>query len=262
MAYVPDGNDSFAIAFALIYDGRIADASIDSFGFIKEGTGEGVPGSDSEFGKNFAEGQILASAKANNTEKAEALKAAADKAKGMTVSQLHEAGKEDAYLAAIAKAAENAEAAPMYSYSGDRSKVSAKTMLGTAGGPDAFTVTATVTDGSKVITALVDDICFMSGADVKGMPNSNSDLAHGCANGQKLASRRENTELYKAVMEEKTGEARSIADSFSAIRKAVSGKSIEDVKALAQKDDVAETTGVYLPETGAYLAEIAEAAEK
>lgn len=63
---VCNGTRGFAIVTVAMQGDVIADAHIDEYQFMNaEGT-VGVPNSDSDLGKNFPEGQVLASKRANN----------------------------------------------------------------------------------------------------------------------------------------------------------------------------------------------------
>lgn len=84
----PHGDKSFSDTVALVVDGKVIAANLDEFQFLAEG--KGVPNSDQEFGKNYAEGVILASKKVNNEsysanmkEKAQATKPLADSYKAI-----------------------------------------------------------------------------------------------------------------------------------------------------------------------------------
>lgn len=84
----PHGDKSFADTLALVVNDKLIAANLDEFQFLAKG--QGVPNSDQEFGKNYAEGVILASKKVNNEgysanmkEKAEATKTIADNYKAI-----------------------------------------------------------------------------------------------------------------------------------------------------------------------------------
>lgn len=84
----PHGDKSFSDTVALVIDGKVIAANLDEFQFLAKG--EGVPNSDQEFGKNYAEGVILGSKKVNNEsysdnmkEKAQATKTLADSYKAI-----------------------------------------------------------------------------------------------------------------------------------------------------------------------------------
>lgn len=132
-----------------------------------------------------------------------------------------------------------------------------------AHGTSSFTEAVAVVQDDVIVAAYIDEFQFLDKAhDILGVPNSDADFAAGYAEGKVLASKRENTEAYSRMMTEMGGATVTIDKNYDAIQDFAVGKTIDELKALAGKDDTVDAvSGATLADTAGYLSAIAEAAE-
>ncbi len=132
-----------------------------------------------------------------------------------------------------------------------------------AHGTSCFTEAVAVVQDNVIVAAYIDEFQFLDKADdIMGVPNSDADFAAGYVEGKVLASKRENADYYSKMMTEKGGATIAIDKNYDVIQDYVVGKTIDEVKALAGKDDAVDAvSGATLVDTAGYLGAIAEAAE-
>lgn len=132
-----------------------------------------------------------------------------------------------------------------------------------AHGTSCFTEAVAVVQDDVIVAAYIDEFQFLDkGDDVIGVPNSDADFAAGYAEGKVLASKRENADYYSKMMAEMGGSTVTIDGNYDVIQDFVVGKTIDEVKAIAGKDDAVDAvSGATLVDTAGYLNAIAEAAE-
>lgn len=291
-----ESTDSFAVAVVILEDDLILDAYIDEFQVMEvyeEGSIEGVPNSDGEFGENYADGYILASKLVNDeyysnnmTEYGSATLTLGENYAGIEeytigktadeVNETADLGDEavdavsgatltgtEAYLSLIASAAEAAADTEAVAYDGDTSSLTLNVSYGAPHGEKCFAVAAVLTDGESIILSYLDEFQFTDSTEVTGVPNSDSDLAAGFVEGVTLISKRVNTEYYSGNMAEEEGATVPIDENYDAIQDYVNGMSIEDAVALSESDDaVDQVTGATLVDTAGYVALLAETAQQ
>lgn len=143
---------------------------------------------------------------------------------------------------------------------GGSSKVTLHRGYVVAHGDKCFTQVVVAVDEEGIIRGVdVDDYQFMS-ASTQGLvpvPNSDSDFSAGIVEGYQLASKKDNNDVYSAMMAEKAGSTVKWADSMAAIEEYAVGKKPDELKS-AGLDTVSGATLVDAPN---YLAGIAEVAE-
>lgn len=129
-----------------------------------------------------------------------------------------------------------------------------------AHGDKCFTQVVVAVDEAGTIRGVnVDDYQFMdSGTQgLAPVPNSDSDFSTGIVEGYQLASKKDNDEIYSAMMAEEAGSTTAWGDSMAAIERYATGKRPDELRS-AGLDAV---SGATLVDTPNYLAGIAEVAE-
>lgn len=297
MAYgAPNGSDCFGHAYVAVQGDTIIAAFLDEFQFMDTRLDlTYVPNSDSDLAAGYAQGQALAS-KRDMTEYYSRLMV--DYAKstvpihenfnaiqrfttGKTIRQVRavaEGGKTAAvdtvsgatlvntanYLALIAQAAENAQRTAAVDFTGEVSGLKLNVTYGAAHGTSSFAVAAALTDGDTILLSYLDEFQFLEndlGLDY--VPNSDSDLAAGFADGQALASKRMVTDYYSQLMQDYAQATVPIDQNFDAIQRFAEGKTVSEVQAVVkrgQESAVDTVSGATLTDTVGYLALIAQAA--
>ncbi len=295
MAYTAaHGTKSFTETYAAVRGDVIAAAFLDEFQFVDAAAvREVVPNSDREFGEGYAEGKALASKRAMADYYSETM---AEKAGstvriddnfnaiqtftiGKTIAEVEEiAGRENAadavsgatladtagYLKAIAQAARNAQETQAAEFTGSSDELKLSVVYGSANGENCFTAAAALTRGEEILLSYVDEFQFLdAGKGVVGVPNSDSDLASGYAEGKVLCSKRMAADYYSAIMADYAGSTVSIDKNFDAIQEHVNGMTVVQAEELSAREDAVDAvSGATLVNTAKYVAAIVEAAKK
>lgn len=289
------GTKCYTEAIAVVQDDVVVAAYLDDFQFTDASSDvTGVPNSDSDFGKGYAEGKVLIS-KRQNAEYYSALMA--DHA-GATVSidgnydaiQAYVVGKTiteleavaatgteavDAvsgatladtagYLSAIVEAAKNAQQNEAFAWEGSSDELTLKVAYGAANGSACFTSGAALVSGDEIVLTYLDEFQFLDTSyGGVGVPNSDSDFAAGYADGQVLISKRMNAELYSKLMTDYAGATVTIDGNFDAIQSHVNGMSVTDADTLSQTENAADAvSGATLANTAKYVGVLVEAAKQ
>lgn len=288
------GTKCFTEAYAAVQGDVIVAAYLDDFQFVDADAGlDVVPSSDKEFGEGYAEGKALASKrtiadyysrlmeeKAGSTvridDNFDAIQAFAV---GKTIAQVESAAAGgnvvDAvsgatladtagYLRAIAQAAKNAQSNQAAEFSGSAEGLKLSVAYGAANGENCFTTAAALTGGDKILLCYVDEFQFLdAAAGVEGVPNSDSDLAAGYAEGKVLCSKRTVADYYSGMMADYAGSTVRIDDNFDAIQAHVSGMTVAEAETLSQREDAVDVvSGATLANTARYVETIVKAARQ
>lgn len=288
------GTKCFTEAYAVVQDDVIVAAYLDEFQFLDPNEDvKGVPNSDTEFAKGYAEGSVLCSKRDNAEYYSELMKsnggstvhidvnydAIQSFVVGKTISEVERAaGEENAvdavsgatlvdtagYLKVIAQAAKNAQSTQAVEFSGDSGNLKLSVVYGAAHGTKCFTAAAALTDDDTIVLSYLDDFQFLTPDEgVTGVPNSDKDFAQGYAEGSVLCSKRENAEYYSELMASSGGSTVAINNNYDAIQNHVNGMSIAEAEALMGRSDVVDAiSGATLVDTAGYIRTIAEAAKK
>lgn len=291
----PHGDKSSAVAVAVVAGEKIVDAYIDEFQFMsKDIPGiKGVPNSDKDFGKSYADGMILCSKReitdiysANMTRAAKAtiaidknLDAIQNKVKGMTISEVEALSQKEKaadaisgctlvdagnYAALIVAAAKNAAASTeSYAFDGNLNDVKLNLAYGAAHGTKCFTMAASAVADGKILLCWIDDFQFMApGEGVKALPNSDKSFGKGYAEGQVLCSKREIADLYSENMTKKAKATIAIDKNFDAIQKKLSGMTVADAEKLSENEKAVDAvSGCTLVDTRTYVGVVVDASK-
>lgn len=130
-------------------------------------------------------------------------------------------------------------------------------------GTKGFAIASAVVCGNTILDAYIDEFQFFNTEDdVVGVPNSDSDFGAGYSKGNVLGTKRENSDYYSNLMKERAGSTVKIDDNFDAIVSYVKGKTIEELEADIQKEDLVDAvSGATLADTSSYIATIIDAAK-
>lgn len=288
------GTSCFTEAVAVVQDDVIIAAYLDDFQFLPaDADVVGVPNSDAGFGEAYAEGGVLGSKRVNadyysalmadhagatvriddnydaiqsfvvgkTIDEVAALagdaQGAVDAVSGATLADT--AG----YLSAIVDAAKNAQENQAVEFNGNSDDLKLSVIYGAAHGTKCFTTAAALTDGDTIVLSYVDDLQFIGGDDVIGVPNSDEKFAEGIVEGVKLCSKRVDTAYYSQAMASSAGSTVAIDANFDAIQNHVNGMTIADASALASSENAVDSvSGATLADTAGYIAAIVEAAQQ
>lgn len=298
--YAPHGTKSFADTLVVLSGDKIVTASIDEYQFMAKATNTGVPNSDSDFGKNYADPTLVLGSKLTNAAAySENMKTkggatiAIDKnleaviafAKGKTVAELEgilsKNTKEQmvdvvsgatladthGYLSSIVAAAKEAKknsAVEVDAAALDTLKLG---RVETAPhGTKSFGVTVVVMDGFKIVAASIDEYQFMAKNTSVGVPNSEADFGKNYKNPEQvLGSKRTNTATYSANMATKAGSKVAIDKNFDAIEAYAEGKTVAVLEGALVNNTpekiVDVVSGATLADTHGYLTSILSAAK-
>lgn len=293
-----NGSDCFGYAYAAIWGDTIVAAFLDEFQFMDAGLDlTYVPNSDSDLAAGYAQGQALASKRdmsdyysqlmadyANATVPIhENFNAIQRFAVGKTIDELRtvaDSGRTAAvdavsgatlvntanYLALIAQAAENAQKTTAVNFFGDPDGLELNVVYGAAHGTASFAAAAALTSGDTIALAGLDEFQFLEdGLDLTYVPNSDSDLAAGFADGQALASKRMVTDYYSRLMREHAQATIPIDENFDAIQRFAVGKTAAEIQSVTEQGRefaIDAVSGATLTDTAGYLALIAQAAAR
>ncbi|MFT9497951.1 peptidoglycan-binding domain-containing protein [Anaerosolibacter sp.] len=294
----PHGTKSFADTVVVLAGDKIVATSIDEYQFLAKATAKGVPNSDSDFGKNYADpANVLASKMTNAASYSENMKTKAgstvtlDKnfaaiqafAKGKTVAELEailaKNTKEQmvdvvsgatladthGYLSSIVAAAKAAkENGSIDVAAANNLKVGR--VEAAPHGTKTFGVAVVVMDGNKIVAASIDEYQFMAKETSIGVPNSDSDFGKNYKDpAMVLGSKRANTATYSANMAKKAGSVVAIDKNFDIIEDYAEGKTVAVLEgslvANTPEKMVDVVSGATLADTHGYLTSILAAAK-
>lgn len=137
-----------------------------------------------------------------------------------------------------------------------------------AHGTGSVAIATVVMQDDRILAAYIDDLQFMeAGKDgVVALPNSDGEFQNNINEGMVLASKRESTSYYSALMKEVAGSTNPIEQNFASIQDYVKGKTIAEIQETAAMQDPEEVTdavsGSTLSSTQGYLNAILEAASR
>lgn len=133
-----------------------------------------------------------------------------------------------------------------------------------AHGTKCFAVMTVAMQGDVIAAAYIDEYQFMSAETAVGVPNSDADFGTYFPEGQVLASKKVNNEMYSANMA-KAGSTVALADNYAAIEAFVAGKTVAELEAAVAGKSAAEVidavSGCTLVDTLGYINGIIEAAK-
>lgn len=133
-----------------------------------------------------------------------------------------------------------------------------------AHGTKCFAVLTVAMQGDVIAAAYIDEYQFMSAETAVGVPNSDADFGGYFPEGQVLASKKVNTEMYSANMA-KAGSTVALIDNYAAIEAFVAGKTVAELEAFVEGKDAAAVvdavSGCTLVDTLGYINGIIEAAK-
>lgn len=133
-----------------------------------------------------------------------------------------------------------------------------------AHGTKCFAVLTVAMQDDVIAAAYIDEYQFMSAETAVGVPNSDADFGTNFPEGQVLASKKVNNEMYSANMAN-AGSTVALADNYAAIEAFVAGKTIAELEnAIAGKtaaEAIDAVSGCTLVDTLGYLNGIIEAAK-
>ncbi|MBR5521576.1 MAG: FMN-binding protein [Oscillospiraceae bacterium] len=135
-------------------------------------------------------------------------------------------------------------------------------VLGAAHGTKCFTTVTAVVEGDKVVAAYIDEYQFMSGDELKSVPNAENYVA-SLAEGVKLVSKRADTAVYSAKMAA-AGSTVAIDANYDAIQAHVAGKTIAELETLVAGEATAvvdAVAGATLVDAAGYIGAVIDAAK-
>ena len=277
--YAAHGTKSFADV-VVVFDGdKILAVSLDEYQIGSAETFKGVPNSDSDFGKDIAEGNVLYSKlendeaysknmkdKGNATKKlSESYEAIVKWAEGKTKADLVDALKEEefnaisgstlvdtkGYVEAILEAVKKAESLAKVKV--DKVDIKLGRVRYAAHGTKSFADVVTVLNGDKVIAVSLDEYQIGSEETFKGVPNSDSDFGKDIAEGNVLYSKLENDEAYSKNMKDKGNATKKLSESYEAIVKWALEKTLSEIEEAVNDDSFDGVAGSTLVDTKGYV---------
>ncbi len=164
------------------------------------------------------------------------------------------------YIAVIIEAAKAAQAQEAVTYTGSLDALTLKYGLGAAHGTKCFAEVTVLTDGTNVVLAYIDEYQFMSGDELKSVPNAENYTA-SLAEGVKLVSKRVDTEVYSAKMAA-AGSTVAIDANYDAIQAHVAGKAIADLETEIAGEMAADAVaGATLVDCAGYIGVVVSVAK-
>ena len=294
------GTKCFTVAVVAMAGDKIVAASLDDYQFMGKDVAIGVPNSDADFGKNYADPTKVLVSKLTNAELySKNMKASGNStisldknfhaveafAVGKTVAELEkiiETNPKDplvdavtsatlvdtnGYLKAIVSAAKVAkENSPLQIETSALKSLKVGRAEAAAHGTKCFTVAVTVMAEDKIVATSIDDYQFM-GKDVAiGVPNSDADFGKNYADQAKvLVSKLTNAELYSKNMKTSGNATISLDKNFDAVQAFAAGKTVAELEAIIKtnpKDPLVDVvTSATLVDTNGYLSAILAAAK-
>ena len=281
------GTKCFASVTAVVEGDKVVAAKIDEYQFMSGEELKSVPNAEN-YTANLAEGVKLVS-KRVDTEVYSAKMAAAGSTvaidKNYDAIEAHVAGKTIAeleaeiagemaadavagatlvdcagYIGVVVEAAKAAQAQEAVVYEGSLDALTLKYGLGAAHGTKCFAEVAVLTDGTNVVLAFIDEYQFMSGDELKSVPNAEN-YAANLAEGVKLVSKRVDTEVYSAKMAA-AGSTVAIDANYDAIQAHVAGKAIADLETEIAGEMAADAVaGATLVDCAGYIGVIVDVAK-
>ena len=294
------GTKCFTVAVVAMAGDKIVAASIDDYQFMAKATSIGVPNSDVDFGKNYADlTKVLASKLTNAEAYSKNMKDSAgstvslDKnfaalqtfAVGKTVAELEAVIKTNGidplvdavtsatltdtngYLNAIVAAAKVAkENSPIKVETSALKSLKIGRVEAAAHGTKCFTVAVTLMAGDKIVGSSIDDYQFMAKATSIGVPNSDVDFGKNYADPTKvLGSKLTNAAAYSKNMKDSAGSTISLDKNFEAVQAFAAGKTVAELEAAIKTNGidplVDAVTSATLTDTNGYLNAILAAAK-
>ena len=257
----------------------------------------GVPNSDKDFGKNYADPEMVLASKLVNADAYSAnmaakagstvhlrdnFKAIENFVKGKTVAELKAVTAKtpqevvDAvsgatlvdtygYINAVVKAAETIRATfPVDTASINNLKIGRADFA--AHGTKSFASAVAILDGDKIVAASIEEYQFMAKASNTGVPNSDKDFGKNYADpNMVLASKLDNANTYSANMAAKAGSTVHLLTNFNAIEAFTTGKTVAELESLTATKTAEEmvdaVTSATLVDTIGYVKSIAAAAK-
>lgn len=289
------GTKAFALATAVVSGDKIVDAYLDEFQYMNADSAQGVVNSEG-MAEYIVEGKVLASKIENNESYSKTLAEKAgstvmyadnyaaiqDFVKGKTISELEDLVNSktneevtdavtgatlvdtSGYIKAILEAAKQAEGTTGVEFKGKIEDLKLSQVYTAAHGKKSFAVVSTLMDKDKVVLSYIDEYQFMPADGTTGVANSTEGLAENVVEGNVLASKRQNSDAYSAIMTEKAGSTVKIDDNFNAIQDFVDGKTISELEELTTKTNKEVTdavTGATLADTAGYINGLIQAAK-
>lgn len=136
-----------------------------------------------------------------------------------------------------------------------------------AHGNRCFAVLTVAMQGDTIVAAYIDEYQFMAADTATGVPNSDAAMGESFPEGQVLASKKVNNDMYSANMAN-AGSTQPLATSYAAIEAYVTGKTIAELEAAVEgQEDAAAfleadvVSGSTLADTLNYVKGLIEAAK-
>ena len=294
------GTKCFTVAIVAMAGDKIMAASIDDYQFMAKNVAIGVPNSNLDFGKNYADPTKVLVSKLTNTEiysknMKESGKATITLDKNFEAIQAFVVGKTvleleaiiktnpkdpmvdvvtsatlvdtNGYLNAIVAAAKVAkENSPIKVETSALKSLKVGRVEAAAHGTKCFTVAVTIMAGDKIAASSIDDYQFMAKDVAIGVPNSDSDFGKNYADPTKvLVSKLTNTEVYSKNMKESGKATITLDKNFEAVQAFAAGKTVSELEAIIKansKDPLVDVvTSATLVDTNGYLNAILAAAK-
>jgi peptidoglycan hydrolase-like protein with peptidoglycan-binding domain len=298
--YASHGTKSFANAAVAVVGDKIVAVSVDEYQYVAAASYVGVPNSDKDFGKNYPQGQVLASKKLNAAAySAGMMKSGATQAwdvnmtgvekfaVGKTVAELEAAiaanpadPKVDAvtsatftdtngYLKAIlaaAKVARENTSIKIDAAHAEHLKIGRADYA--AHGTKSFASGVAVLLEDKIVASSVDEYQFSAANGYVGVPNSDKDFGKNFPQTPSplvLQNKRLNSDAYSAGMI-KSGATQAWAVNMDGVEKFPTGKTVAELEAAIKANPtdakVDAVTSATFADTNGYLTTILEAAKK
>ena len=139
-------------------------------------------------------------------------------------------------------------------------------VLCAAHGTSCFTEVTVAMDGDVIAGVYIDDYQYMDPAQEGVVPVPNSEgMAANVKEGVALASKKESSAYYSALMASRAGSTVAIADNFAAIEAFCTGKTVAELKAETEGKEatavIDAVSGATLADTANYIGAVIAAAE-
>ena len=134
-----------------------------------------------------------------------------------------------------------------------------------AHGTEACGILTVAMQDGVIVAAHIDEIQFVPAEMAEPLPNSDADFGANYPDGQTLASKCVNADVYSMAMAAMGGATQNIADSYAAIEAFAVGKTVAELEAAIAGKTSAEmvdaVSGATLADTLGYLTGLLEAAK-
>jgi len=298
--YASHGTKSFANAVVVLAGDKIVASSIDEYQFMAKASNIGVPNSDTDFGKNYADPDMVLGSKLVNAEAYSKnmatrggstvsidknFKAIEEYVKGKTVAELEKTLANNTveqmvdvisgatlvdnhgYVAAIvaaAKLAKENSAFTVDTFALDHLTITRADYA--AHGTKSFANAVVILAGDKVVASSIEEYQFMAKASNTGVPNSDTDFGKNYADpNMVLASKLVNVEAYSKNMATRGGSTISLDNNWKAIETYVAGKTVAQLEKILSTNTpeqmVDAVSGATLVDNHGYVAAIVAAAK-